>query len=240
MASIQTDEHVFRTESCYRDQFGNFNYHYNWLRITGGEPFLDLERASELCTVLKLLEENSESFNNDVVIQTNGYVLGNDKNCREITKQLADSSLDVLVEISLKGTCDDEFSLITHLPSRSFYIQLKAVENLRKNIKSVRNLTYRVVMGFGPNNVSETLPTHMFIHPNRGFLLQMRKRWDSNFTRLQEDYLEESPSGHLGFSMACLVTQRWGIHPLRNIEENGMLLRTRELSASKRALYEQQ
>ena len=212
-------------------------YRYSWLRITGGEPFWKLERARELCAVLKLIEGNGRNFNEDVVIQTNGFILANRKRCLEITARLADLSLDVLIEISLKGTCSDEFKLLTLLPNKGYYIQLKAVENLREAVEGRRNLSYRLVMGYGPNRVSKDLPTHVFVHPEQRFFLQMRERWDPHFVKIYKKYLKESPSGHLGFSMACLVTQRWGIRTLRNIEKHEMLLRTRELSNSERKLY---
>lgn len=215
-------------------------YRYIWLRITGGEPFFDMERAMELCSILKLIENNGKSFNNDVVIQTNGFILGNIKKCLKIMDTLAEVSLNVLIEVSLKGTSSDEFGLITLLPAKSFDLQLKGVENLRQTIDGKENLAYRLVMGFGPNTVSNDLPTHAFIHPKHRFLLQMRERWDQHFTEIYEGYLEESPSGDLGFSMACLVTQRWGLRPLRNIDRHGMLLRTNELSNSERKLHTRQ
>lgn len=75
----------------------------------------DLERAMELSAVLRLIEKKSSSFNNDVVIQTNGFIFGNSDKCLKIAERLADLSLDVLVEISLKGTNSDEFKLLTSL-----------------------------------------------------------------------------------------------------------------------------
>jgi len=212
-------------------------YHYTWLRITGGEPFLNLKRANELCSALKLIEGVSENFNDDVVIQTNGFILKDRNNCLEIATKLSDLSLDVLIEISLKGTCSEEFTLLTLLPNSGYYMQLKAVENLREAVRGKRNLSYRLVMGYGPNSVSKNLPTHVFVHPEGRFLLQMRQRWNPHFAEIHERYLKESPSGHLGFSMACLVTQRWGIQTLRNIEKNGMLLRTKQLNNSERKQY---
>lgn len=83
-------------------------YNYAWLRITGGEPFLDPKRAEELSAVLGLIEE-SRSFGRNIVIQTNGFVLGNRIICSEIMKRLAELPLDILIEVSLKGTCAEEF-----------------------------------------------------------------------------------------------------------------------------------
>lgn len=95
-------------------------------------------------------------------------------------------------------------------------------------------------MGFGLNSVSKDLPSHIFVHPDEHFLLQMRERWSSHFAKTYENYLEESSSGHLGFSMACLVTQRWGIRPMKNIEKHGMLLRTGKLPKAERRSYKHQ
>lgn len=215
-------------------------HQYNWLRITGGEPFLNMRRARELCVLLSLVERNGESFGRDVVIQTNGFILASRNRCLDILDKLADLSLDLLIEISLKGTCSDEFRLLTQLPAVGYFRQLRAVENIKDATNRTENLSYRVIMGYGPNKITENLPTHAFIHPTERFLLQMRERWDPHFLQLYEEYLEQSPAGHLGFSVACLVTQRWGIRTLRNIDGYGMLLRTKGLGTRERSQYETQ
>lgn len=194
----------------------------------------------ELCDILKLIEGEADSFSEDVVIQTNGFVFANSGVCLKIIQNLAGLSLDILIEVSLKGTCNEEFSLLTLLPERNFRTQLEAAKNLMDMIEGNDNLAYRLIIGYGPNKVNENLPTHLLVHPEHSYILQMRERWDPDFVGLYERYLSESPSGHLGFSMACLVTQRWGIRTLRNIESHGMLLRTNRLSSSERNKYENQ
>jgi uncharacterized Fe-S cluster-containing radical SAM superfamily protein len=214
-------------------------YSYTWLRITGGEPFLNPKRAEDLSAVLGLIDEN-QGFGQNVIIQTNGLALANRGICQEIIARLAELPLQVLIEVSLKGTCAEEFELLTRLPGENYNKQLEAIKNLREIIGDEPNLSYRLIMGYGPNRIAPVLPAYVFVHPKRHFLLQMREQWDPNFTELYRNYLKESPSGHLGFSMACLVTDRWGIRALRNIEERKMLLRTSSLSDRVREEYQLQ
>jgi uncharacterized Fe-S cluster-containing radical SAM superfamily protein len=206
------------------------NRDYQWLRVTGGEPFLTLERVRELTRFLRQLENHSAQFRHDVVIQTNGLLLHDEETCTHIVDMLSDVSLDLLIEVSLKGVCVDEFTLLTGIPERGFDRQLLGIHNLQRSIKGNTRINYRLVMGFGPNNITESLPAYVFIHPNTHNLFLMKEHWDPRFEQVYYDYLSTSPTGDIGFAMACLVTVGWGRHAINNLDRRNLLLRTRRLS----------
>jgi len=90
----------------------------NRLRISGNEPTLCREH---LINVLKLIPEDYL-----FILETNGVLIGNDP---DYAKQLA-AFHNLYVRVSLKGTCEEEFSRLTGAVPEGFQLQLKALEHL--------------------------------------------------------------------------------------------------------------
>ncbi|MCS7098011.1 MAG: radical SAM protein [Candidatus Methanomethyliaceae archaeon] len=93
---------------------------YNQIRISGNEPTIGKEH---LLRILELIEVDG-LFN--FILETNGILIGNDKN---YAKDLSKFNR-VHVRVSIKGTNNREFSLLTGALPEQFHLQLQALRNL--------------------------------------------------------------------------------------------------------------
>jgi uncharacterized Fe-S cluster-containing radical SAM superfamily protein len=92
--------------------------HLRQVRISGNEPTIGWEH---LMKVLGLIE-GKYIF----ILETNGILIGEHK---EYAKELS-TFKNLHVRVSLKGTCEDEFSRLTGALPEGFELQMKAIENL--------------------------------------------------------------------------------------------------------------
>lgn len=89
------------------------------IRISGNEPTICREH------LLKVLELIPEDY--IFILETNGILIGSDPTyARDLSK-----FSNLYVRVSLKGTCEEEFSRLTG--AEGFGLQLAALENLMKN-----------------------------------------------------------------------------------------------------------
>ncbi len=93
---------------------------FSQLRLSGQEPTIGREHLLEL---LKLVEASSYKF----ILETNGILIG-----AEPDYAASLSGFKRLhVRVSLKGTCEEEFGLVTGATPESFRLQLDALSNLK-------------------------------------------------------------------------------------------------------------
>lgn len=93
---------------------------YRQIRISGNEPTIGREH---LLKVIELVE--TDGYLN-FILETNGILIGNDKSYAH-----ALSKFDkVHVRVSIKGTSEEEFSLLTGALPEQFNLQLQALKNL--------------------------------------------------------------------------------------------------------------
>jgi len=90
------------------------------LRISGNEPTICREH---LIKVLELIPGNFV-----FILETNGILIGNDPAYAEELSRFS----NLYVRVSLKGTCEEEFSRLTGATTAGFQLQLKALEYLNK------------------------------------------------------------------------------------------------------------
>ncbi len=90
------------------------------LRISGNEPTICREH---LLKVLELIPEDLI-----FILETNGILIGSDMTYAEELSRFS----NLYVRVSLKGTCEEEFSRLTGAVPEGFQLQLKALENLTK------------------------------------------------------------------------------------------------------------
>ncbi len=90
------------------------------LRISGNEPTICREH---LIKVLELIPKDLI-----FILETNGILIGSDMTYAEELSKFS----TLYVRVSLKGTCEDEFSRLTGAVPEGFQLQLKALENLNK------------------------------------------------------------------------------------------------------------
>jgi uncharacterized Fe-S cluster-containing radical SAM superfamily protein len=88
------------------------------IRISGNEPTLS---RGHLMSVLALIPKNYL-----FILETNGILIGSDQTYAEELSRFSNLS----VRVSLKGTCEEEFSRLTGASSDGFQLQLKALEHL--------------------------------------------------------------------------------------------------------------
>ncbi|MCS7139201.1 MAG: radical SAM protein [Candidatus Nezhaarchaeota archaeon] len=93
---------------------------YKQVRISGNEPTIGRDH---LLKVLELVEGDG-LFN--FILETNGILIGNDKSYAQALSKFS----TVHVRVSLKGTCEEEFSLLTGALREQFNLQLQALKNL--------------------------------------------------------------------------------------------------------------
>lgn len=91
------------------------------LRISGNEPTLCREH---LLKVLALIPQEYL-----FILETNGILIGNDETYARDFAQFP----SLHVRVSLKGTCEEEFSLLTGAQPGAFKLQMKALEYLVKS-----------------------------------------------------------------------------------------------------------
>lgn len=105
---------IFQVLTTYAGKFG-----YHQLRISGNEPTIAKEHLLKL---LELFDETNYTF----ILETNGILIGYDKS---FAKDLARFKC-LQVRVSIKGTNEEEFSMLTGAKPEAFNLQLKALENL--------------------------------------------------------------------------------------------------------------
>jgi uncharacterized Fe-S cluster-containing radical SAM superfamily protein len=93
---------------------------YSQLRLSGQEPTIGRDHL--LC-LLRLVEESHYRF----ILETNGVLLGSEP---DYASDLS-GFRNLHVRVSLKGTCEEEFGLVTGADPESFKLQLAALANLR-------------------------------------------------------------------------------------------------------------
>ena len=93
---------------------------FSQLRLSGQEPTIGREHLLEL---LKLVDESPYKF----ILETNGILIGAEPDYA--------SSLSgfkrLHVRVSLKGTCEEEYCMVTGAMPESFKLQLDALSNLK-------------------------------------------------------------------------------------------------------------
>lgn len=90
----------------------------NQIRISGNEPTICREH---LIRVLELIDEKYL-----FILETNGILIGKDEGfARNLSK-----FKNLHVRVSLKGTCNEEFSRLTGAVPDGFDLQIKALKNL--------------------------------------------------------------------------------------------------------------
>jgi len=92
----------------------------NQLRISGNEPTIYREH---LIRVLELIPKEYL-----FILETNGIPIGSDQSYAEELSRFP----NLYVRVSLKGTCEEEFSRLTGAYPDGFQMQIDALENLMK------------------------------------------------------------------------------------------------------------
>lgn len=90
------------------------------IRISGNEPTIGREH------LVKVIELIPKEFL--FILETNGIIIGSDQTYAEELSKFS----NLYVRVSLKGTCEEEFSRLTGTIPEGFQLQMKALEHLMK------------------------------------------------------------------------------------------------------------
>jgi len=94
---------------------------YRYIRISGGEPTICIEH---LFQVLECFMQHDADY--IFILETNGILIGADKNIAERLSQYK----NIHVRVSLKGTNSEEFETLTMADRKFFDMQITALKNL--------------------------------------------------------------------------------------------------------------
>ena len=178
---------------------------YNWFRILGGEPFLNRKSLEEYVNFLANIPDDiSPRFNNSILIQTNGIILGiiNKEEMKEIFSLLKDKPFKVIIEISIKGSNPEEYRIITQTPenvAKKFYeVHLAACRTMEYIHTHIPNIDWTAVAGFGVGvtnliagnyNRKEYIKT--FYHPKTSKPFYHPDCWDDQFRSIYDIHVEK-------------------------------------------------
>jgi uncharacterized Fe-S cluster-containing radical SAM superfamily protein len=115
---------------------------YNQIRISGNEPTIC---RRPLISVLELIPKDYL-----FILETNGILIGNDEKYAEDLSRFS----NLYVRVSLKGTCEEEFSMLTGAIPEGFQLQLKALEHL---VRCKVNTHPACMISFSSNDNIHTL-----------------------------------------------------------------------------------
>lgn len=129
---------------------------YRLIRLSGGEPTISRKHLLQL---LRLFKNTNYKF----ILETNGILIGSDKT---YAKQLSQYS-NLIVRVSLKGTCKEEFYKLTLASPEAYNLQLNALKNLvDEGFEPGVNVYPAVMLSFTTSEDYEKLKEELeAIHP---------------------------------------------------------------------------
>jgi sulfatase maturation enzyme AslB (radical SAM superfamily) len=154
----------------------------SFIRFTGGEPTIYWK---ELIQVFSLLADNKRVGNIPILVQTNGILIGSGEvDLNELNRQPT-AKLRFLFELSLKGTNDVEFEILTTKPKKLYEHQLSAYEKFKTAQKTNPNLSFVTVLGIYHSAINNQYSKYAFVYPSDGHLMfDKHKPWHHKFEKI--------------------------------------------------------
>jgi uncharacterized Fe-S cluster-containing radical SAM superfamily protein len=166
---------------------------YRLVRLSGGEPTLSRDHLIQL---LKHFNETKYTF----ILETNGILIGYENDYAEELSKFS----NLVVRVSLKGTCESEFQKLTLAKPEYFNIQLKAIKNL-------------VDAGFKPSE--EVYAAVMLSFSSDENYMNLKKRLAEIHPKLSEDIDEEYV---ILYPHVIEIMRRRGLKPKIAYNPNGI------------------
>ncbi|MEM0211302.1 MAG: radical SAM protein [Candidatus Methanomethylicia archaeon] len=138
---------------------------YRLVRLSGGEPTISRRHLIEL---LKYFENTKYRF----ILETNGILIGFDKSYAEELSHFS----NLIVRVSFKGTCEEEFQTLTLAKPEYYRLQFKALENL-------------INVGFNPGE--QVYPAVMLSFSSDENYVKFKERLSMIHPKLSEEIDEE-------------------------------------------------
>lgn len=205
---------------------------FNWFRIIGGEPFLNEQNVREYVALISEFDDEIISlFEGRILIQTNGITLGKlnvDQLESLFTPLKGKDSLKVVVEVSIKGSNEQEYMILTSSIADNYHKSINAVRNLSYISTRIPNVGWTAVAGFGigitnlaSGNISRENYIKTFYNPDNNTPFYHPDNWDKEFQEVYD--LQTSKYSRIfanKFPMFGIEDRfRWKsmIHGLKNI-----------------------
>lgn len=152
-----------------------------FIQLTGGEPLLNNSRMQETIETLKLIQPYSKA-NIRLIYQTNGiFIKDSDRLNYFVDNILKLDKLDILFELSLKGTNENEFYVLSGGLSQNLYSnQLKSYWLLKNICSKHINVVARLGTGHHRNTIQ-------FIYPDTKKSMFLRDDWSNGFIEVYDD-----------------------------------------------------
>ncbi len=153
---------------------------------------------------MKIPEGISPRFNNSILIQTNGILLGiiDKDELKAVFSPLKDKPFKVVIEISIKGSNPEEFKIITQTHAsvaKKFYeAHMIACENMEYVHTHISNIDWTAVAGFGigvtnliVGNYKRKEYIKTFYHPATNKPFYHPDCWDDRFESIYGLHVEK-------------------------------------------------
>jgi len=129
---------------------------YNWFRVVGGEPLLNEHYINFLFDILtRVTSIDSKKFNKGIIVQTNGIYLGrsslHDFSSRVSAFCETFPDVKLVIELSIKGTNEEEFELLARSDRENFRHNINAYFKLKDLDEKFDNFDVVAIAGFGIN-----------------------------------------------------------------------------------------
>jgi uncharacterized Fe-S cluster-containing radical SAM superfamily protein len=171
---------------------------YNWFRILGGEPFISERTLMAYIHFLKEISENeSELFNNAILFQTNGVIIGklDENELLGIFDIVKNKPFKIIVEMSIKGSNPKEFGIITQTKEEKaktlYEWHVEACQKMEYVHSKVSNVDWTAVAGFGigvtnlvAGNLNRKEYIKTFYNPETNKPFYHPECWDESFESL--------------------------------------------------------
>jgi len=208
---------------------------FNWFRIIGGEPFLTEKNLDLIITFIQNIDEKYfKLFNNRILIQTNGVLLGSLKKEDLLNKFscLKDKRLKIVIEVSIKGSNPVEYQILTQSTEENYKKSIFATKNLEFVHQNISNIDWVAVAGFGigvtnliDGNLNKRKYIKTFYHPGTNKPFYHPDNWDELFkdvfSKVCQKYYNKFCGKFPMFGIEDRMKWKSCLHGLRNAKKFG-------------------
>lgn len=199
---------------------------FNWLRIVGGEPVLNVHYLKFLLEFIIGINEYTKSFGERVIVQTNGFFLSSQRyeDLEPLFNIVKDFKGKIVFEISIKGGNKKEFSIASKREEDDYFLVFNCIEHFRKLNQKFPNIDFVALAGFGPNirflQNSSIRSKITLYDPNTNKPFYHPINWDENFKKIHSSITAKYRQFNGKMPMAGLEDRKdWGLKAIERAKQ---------------------